>query len=146
MIFYVLDKDFLKNQYIVTASMIMEGKKYLASAFPFLKNSYKIRNGGIGMEYKDIIDFIFIQKEDENLFNFDDEELTSLDNKTMECDKAITNFINSKIHPKYRKKLKRLILEYSSAMCLHLRQQNELFYRNGFSDGVELIIKALTKK
>lgn len=97
------------------------------------------------MEYKDIIDFLFNKKEDEELLNLDDEELKNLDNKITICDTEITKFIDSKVDSQCRKQLKRLILEYSNSMCNYFHKENELLYHNGFSDGVEIIIKALSK-
>lgn len=98
------------------------------------------------MEYKDIIDFLFNKKEDEELFCLEDEELKSLDHKVDIADKELYKFIDSKVHPKLRKKLKHLLLEYSNAMCVYLRQENALFYKNGVSDGIKLIMVGLSLK
>ena len=62
------------------------------------------------------------------------------------ADKELSKFIDSKLHPKLRKKLKHLLLEYSNAMCVYLMQENALFYRNGVSDGIKLIMVGLSLK
>lgn len=97
-------------------------------------------------KYKDIIDFILKNKEDEELFKSDDTELKKLDYKTSLIDKEITRFIDSKIHPKCRKKLKRLIQDYTNSLCMCIGGENEIFYREGFADGVKTILVAISIK
>ena len=97
-------------------------------------------------KYKDIIDFILKNKEDQELFNFDDVELKKLDYKTSLIDKEISSFIDSKIHPKCRKKLKRLMQDYTNSLCMYIGSQNDLFYRERFADGIKTILTAISIK
>ena len=98
------------------------------------------------MENKNIINFLFNKKEDEQLFNLDDAELETLNNKSDTSSKAINNFIDTKVHPKCRKQLKKLIFQYNTNLGASLHRENELFYENGFSDCLKFILTALLVK
>ena len=88
------------------------------------------------MKYKDIVDFIFNKKEDEELFALEDAELERLKDKSVITYNDIIELIDKKVHPKCREKLKNLLLKYENQECAYLRKQNELLYRNGVADSV----------
>lgn len=98
------------------------------------------------MNDKDIISMIFDKIEDEGYFDFDDPEREKLDESVTLADKKITNFIRKKIHPKKRKQLHNLILDYSLATGSYYRKENELFFKNGVAIGIEIILNALSMK
>lgn len=98
------------------------------------------------MNYRDIINFVFNKKEDEELFDLEDSEREKLKEKSGIVYDEIIKFIDSRVHPKSRNKLKRLLLKYDEVECGYLRKENELLYRNGVADGVKFIITALTIK
>lgn len=98
------------------------------------------------MENKNIINFLFNKKEDDELFDLDDAELETLNNKSDKSSKEINNFIDTKVHPKCRKKLKKLIFQYNQNLGAVLHRENELFYENGFSDCLKFILTALLLK
>lgn len=98
------------------------------------------------MDYKDIINFLFNKKEDEEFFDLEDDEREKLKEKSGMAYDEIIKFIDSRVHPKSRNKLKKLLFKYDDAECAYLRKENELLYRNGVADGVKFIITALTIK
>ena len=92
---------------------------------------------------KDILNFLYSKKEEDKLFIFNTPELKEIDNEITIADEKITKFINSKIHPKCRNKLKNLISEYTDLIYDYDDEQNELFYREGFADGMKMILISL---
>ena len=98
------------------------------------------------MNYRDIINFVFNNKEDEELFDLEDSEREKFKNSSEMVYDELIKFIDSRVHPKSRNKLKHLLLKYDEVECGYLRKENELFYRNGVADGVKFIITALTIK
>lgn len=98
------------------------------------------------MDYKDIINFLFNKKEDEELFDLEDSEREKFKNSSEMAYDELIKFIDSRVHPKSRNKLKHLLLKYDEVECGYLRKENELLYRNGVADGVKFIITALTIK
>lgn len=98
------------------------------------------------MDYNDIINFLFNKKEDEELFDLENVEREKLKGKSGIVYDEIIKFIDSRVHPKSRNRLKNLLLKYDDAECACWRKENELLYRNGVADGVKFIITALTIK
>lgn len=98
------------------------------------------------MDYKDIIDYLFDKKNEEELLDLDDAELKVLNHTIIKVNDEITKFIDRKVHPKSRKKLKKLIFKYSNSIFSYLHKENELIYKNGVADGVKFIITVLSTK
>lgn len=98
------------------------------------------------MNYKDIINFLFNKKEDEELFDLEDSKREMFKNKSSIAYDEIIKFIDLKVHPKSRNKLKDLLSKYDDVECEYLRKENELLYRNGIADGVKFIMTALSMK
>ncbi len=98
------------------------------------------------MNYRDIINFVFNKKEDEELFDLEDLERERCKNKSSLAYDEIIKFIDTRVHPKSRNKLKNLLSKYNDVECEYLCKENELLYRNGVADGVKFIITALTIK
>lgn len=97
------------------------------------------------MPYKDIVDFLYNKKEDEELFNLEDAEREEIKKKSSKMYEKIISFIDSRVHPKSRKELENLLLEYDNAECEYLRKEMKLLYKNGFCDGIKLIVYGLSK-
>ena len=98
------------------------------------------------MNYKDIINFLFNKKEDEELFDLEDSKREMFKNKSSIAYDEIIKFIDLRVHPKSRNKLKDLLSKYDDVECEYLRKENELLYRNGIADGVKFIITVLSTK
>lgn len=98
------------------------------------------------MEDKNIINFLFNKKEDDDLFDLDDAELKKLNDKAEELGKAIDNFIDISVYPKFKDKFKKLIFQYNMSLGASLHRENEIFYENGFSDCLKFIFTALLIK
>ncbi len=98
------------------------------------------------MEQNNIITYLYDKKVEDNLFTLEDVELTRLKEKVTIVDKEISNFIAKRVHPKSRKKLQRLLLEYSNAIFITTAKENELYYKSGTGDGIKFIIDSLSSK
>ena len=98
------------------------------------------------MENNDIIDFFFDKKIEDNLFLLEDAELERLENKKTIAEKEISKFIDKRVHPKSRKKLRKLLLKYNDAVFVSIARENQLYYKSGVSDGVKFITTALSSK
>ena len=98
------------------------------------------------MSEKNIIDFLFDKKDEDQLFLLEDTELKRLDNKVTMVDNEISKFIEKRVHPKSRKKLRQLLRDYSNAIFVHVARENELYYKYGVSDGVKFITSSLSVK
>lgn len=97
-------------------------------------------------KYKDLIEFLFIQKESEGLFELKNDEMKNLEKKMDITDSNITKFIDERIHPRSRKQLKKLIMDYTLTLGEYFRCENEILYRSGFSDGAKIILTVLSSK
>lgn len=97
-------------------------------------------------ELKDILDIIFVQKEEYDLFDFTpvgaDKLAIELNNKEAE----FTKFINSRVHPKSANKLKELKKDYTNAIYNLSRLEKKSCYKTGFFDGVKLMLMAFSSK
>lgn len=98
------------------------------------------------MENQDIINFLFNKKVEDNIFLIEDNELHRLDNNAIIANKEILEFIDKRVHPKSRKKLKKLLINYDNAKYLSIARENELYYKYGISDGIKFILAALSTK
>ena len=98
------------------------------------------------MNDKDILSIIFDKIEDDGCFDFDDPERETLDERVTIADQKITNFMHKNLHPRNRKKLHRLILNYSLATGSYYHKENELFFKNGVAIGIKIILNALCMK
>lgn len=98
------------------------------------------------MPKKDIIDFLFDKQVDDDLFSLSDEVLESLDTKIEMTDNRINKFINKRVHPKSRSTLYSLLRQKEKSVLENSSRENRLFYRNGISDGISLMLIALSTK
>lgn len=95
---------------------------------------------------KNIINFLFKKKEEDKFFVFDTPELQEVDQKIEIANNEIQKFINSRIHPKCRYKMNKLINEHTDLMMDYSEREEELFYEEGFIDGVRMILECLFLK
>lgn len=87
-----------------------------------------------------IIEVLFDKKEDDDLFNLNDDILFKLDaNIETEINKML-KFINRRVHPKFRKQIRQLIRDYEKVLAQYSHRENLLFYQSGISDGIEIIL------
>lgn len=98
------------------------------------------------MNNKDIISIIFDKIKEDKYFDFNDVEKEKLDEIVTRADKKLTNFIQKKVHPRNKKQLHKLILDYNLAMGSYYHKENELFFKNGVAIGIEIILTALSMK
>lgn len=95
---------------------------------------------------KSILNLLFKKKEDDRLFVFNTPELKEVDEKISIANNEIKKFINSQIHPKCRKKMNQLINKHTDLMMDYAEREDELFYEEGFADGVRMILECLFLK
>lgn len=97
-------------------------------------------------EMDDILDNIFDKKEDDDLFDLDDEQLKELDKQLSSLSERLDVFIEKRVHPKTQEKLQDLISEHTNLLYTYLHRENQLFYKNGVADGIKLMILVLSFK
>ncbi len=95
---------------------------------------------------ENIIEYLYDKKTEDKKFILEDSELNQLQNEITMADKAISKFIDRRVHPKSRDKLRKLLLEYNSAVFASISRQNQLYYRHGYADGIKTIIDSFSTK
>lgn len=95
---------------------------------------------------ENIIDYLYDKKVEDKNFSLEDVELDRLQNEVTTVDKAISKFINKRVHPKSRDRLRKLLIEYSNAIFVSIARENQLYYKYGYADGVKTIIDSLSAK
>ena len=98
------------------------------------------------MDDQNIIDFLYDKKVEDRLFLLEDAELIGLSEKVTIADNEISKFIEKRVHPRSKNKLRHLIREYSNAVFVHAARENQLYYKYGVSDGVKFITSSLSVK
>jgi hypothetical protein len=91
----------------------------------------------------DIISIIFEKKEDDDMFNFKNEELSKWTDAKRKYSDELFNFISQRVHPKSQKKLIRLMEQYIDAHAEYFYCENKMYYRAGFTDGISIVNKSL---
>lgn len=95
---------------------------------------------------ENIIDYLYDKKIEDKKFSLEDAELDQLQHQVTIADKAISKFIDKRVHPKSRYKLRKLLIEYSNAIFVSIARENQLYYKYGFVDGVKTIIDSFSAK
>lgn len=93
---------------------------------------------------RDLIDDLYLKKIINEEFILDDVELEKLQERVDISEKELTDFFEKRIHPKSKKILRKLFVNYSNAVFLNNERENQLYYRYGIKDGVKFIIDALS--
>lgn len=105
------------------------------------------RRGGIVVEeYDNIISYLYNKKDNEGLIKSDSKALEEQNKKTHKLEKEIMKFINKRVHPKSRTKLKKLIREYAFELSGCICIEKELAYKNGYSDSMKMVLLSLVNK
>ncbi len=95
-------------------------------------------------EKDDVLDNLFDKKEDDNLFNLEDRELKRLDAKLGEVNEKLDKFIAEEIPPQSRDSAREHLREYSNILFSYLHRENQLFYKNGIADGIQILLVSLS--
>lgn len=95
-------------------------------------------------EKDDVLDNLFDKKEDDDLFNLEDKELKRLDEELGEMNDKMDKFISEEIPPQTRDSAREHLIEYSNLLFTYLHRENQLFYKNGIADGIQILLFALT--
>ena len=95
------------------------------------------------MEGDELYNFLFEQKINEGLFNMNDEELSVQKHKAKESQKKLMAFINTILKPEDREKLEILLETRDNDYKDFFFLEERLFYRNGFKDGISIIVPAI---
>ena len=75
--------------------------------------------------------------------NITSDELEMLIKKRKKDSEELFNFIDKKVHPKIRGKLKTLIEKYNGDFSGMTCCENKLYYKTGFSDGIKMLLTVL---
>ena len=91
----------------------------------------------------DIISILFEKKRDSDMFDFKSDELTRWENTKRKYSDELFLFIAQRVHPKFQKQLEKLVEKYLEAKneCFYI--ENKLYYKSGFSDGMNLANETL---
>ena len=95
-------------------------------------------------EKDDVLDNLFDKKEDDNLFNLEDREIKRLDEELGKINEKLDKFITEEIPPQSRDSAREHLREYSNLLFSYLHRENQLFYKNGVADGIQILLIALT--
>lgn len=98
------------------------------------------------MENPNLIDYLYDKKVEDMLFTLKDKEFGKLQKKITIADKEINKFIENRVHPKSRKLLRTLFVNYSNAVFISTARENQLYYRYGVEDGTKFLIASLYGK
>lgn len=89
---------------------------------------------------EDIIDLLFNKKDEECIFNLSDNFLEDLNNRLEISNDKIEHLINKKVNPKLRTHLKMFIRDSDNLKNKYHHRENQLYYKNGFVDGISAIL------
>lgn len=95
---------------------------------------------------EDILDILFNEKEENDLFNISNFDGKELGKKISISDEKLTEFIQKRIHQKSRSQLQNLINQYSSSLENYSNVERRFCYKSGFSDGVKAMIAVFYHK
>lgn len=103
---------------------------------------------GYPKEAYNILHILYEKKEDDDLFNFDDEEINNLNHQLNNVEVEISYFIEKRIHPGSREKLEKLLKKQMELLQSYFYRENKLIYENGVIDGLNIIFSnfSLEKK
>ena len=88
---------------------------------------------------EDFFDLVFEKMEDSDSFDMQDSELDKYRKENSDVSDKLYKFINKNIHPKYRQKLLKLIEDRNSTTSNYYFRENQLYYKNGFLQGIYVI-------
>lgn len=97
-------------------------------------------------ENEDIIDVIYEKKSEDAMLSLDDSILSELDNKIEKYTNDITKFINKRVHPKTRFHLKKILDRKENTLYDYSIREKKLLYKDGFRDGMQVMLYALLDK
>lgn len=92
------------------------------------------------MENEDFIDLLFEKKDEENFFNISDNLLNELNNRLAISNDKLEHLINKKVHPRLKPQLKMFIRESNNLKSKYHHRENQIYYKNGFVDGIYAIL------
>ena len=67
-----------------------------------------------------------------------------MDKKLGEMNDKMDKFISEEIPPQTRDSAREHLIEYSNLLFTYLHRENQLFYKNGIADGIQILLFALT--
>ena len=98
------------------------------------------------MADKNMISYLYYKKLEDELFKFEDSTLSELEDNITKSNNKLFNFINKRVHPRSKNKLKHLINDYINNIFARIRKENEMYYVTGFEDGIRFVIDIFSVK
>lgn len=95
------------------------------------------------MKNIDLIELLFDKLEDEDIFNLKDDLLEELNDQIEIDNNQLNIFIDRRVHPKSRFILKNLIEKAEDSLVKYNSRENQLYYKNGIKDGINLMLNLL---
>jgi len=98
------------------------------------------------MKQQNALDLLFENRSQERLAKPDDEKKKSIGNKIYKTEENINKFINKRVHPRSRKKLRKLIENYIMLLETNNHETNRMLYKKGISDGLYIALYGKCEK
>lgn len=95
---------------------------------------------------EDVLEMIFEKRGDDDSFKIQDEKLKQLKRKVGITNKIMFYFISRKVDSNCRMELKKLIDKRNKCMSDYHYRENQLFYKNGVADGMNIILSIINLK
>lgn len=88
----------------------------------------------------DYFDLVFEKMEDSDAFDMEDVELNRLRKENATISNKLYKFIDQRVHPKSRNELVGIIDKRNSITSDYYARENKLYYKNGYLQGMYVII------
>lgn len=98
------------------------------------------------MAEKNMISYLYYKKLEDALFKFEDSKLGELEDNITISNNKLFNFINKRVHPRSKNKLKHLINDYINNIFASIQKENEMYYVTGFEDGIRFVVDIFSIK
>lgn len=98
------------------------------------------------MADKNMISYLYYKKLEDELFKFEDSTLSELEDNITKSNNKLFRFINKRVHPRSKNKLKYLVNDYINNIFARIQKENEMYYVTGFEDGIRFVIDIFSVK
>lgn len=95
---------------------------------------------------EDVLEMIFEKRGDDDNFKMEDEKLLEHRNRMTITYEQLNTYIKEKVHPNVKEKLQKLLLARNNAISDYYYRENQLFYKNGVADGMNIILSIINLK
>ena len=94
----------------------------------------------------EFFDLIFDRMQESNKLNIKDKKLEQYRKKNVNVSAQLYNFIQTRIHPKCRRQLLRILERRNETTSNYFFRENELYYKSGFLQGMYIVTLMYNEK